>query len=133
MKNKKKIVFSVISILILIIIYNGSTDYFGWFHVTDKNTGMDAYYISGYQGNFKLMDEKLIETIKKEEQEVEIEVNDEYTFKLFVDEKEESKETTISEVWDYIQSGDSYFIRLRENCFPKNLFRTYTIEELYLY
>lgn len=132
-KHKKKIILSLVIILIFIIINDGSTGTFGWVHITSKHEDMGVYYINGYHGNFELIDERLKETIKKEVEKLEIEVRDDYTFKLFVDENEGYKETNISEVWDYIESENSYFIRLKKYSFPKNLYRTYTIEELYLY
>lgn len=131
--KKKKFIFGLIIILVLIIIYDGGTNTYGWVHVTDKNKDMDTYYINGYHGNFKLMDERMKETIKQEEEELEIEVKNNYTFKLFIDENQEPEERTISEVWNYIQSGNTYFMQLKKNSFPKNLFRTYTIEDIYLY
>ena len=133
MKYKKKIFLSLIIILIFIIINDGSTGTFGLVQVTSKHEDTGVYYINGYHGNFELMDERLIEVIKKEEEKLEIEVRDDYTFKLFVDGNEDYKEANISEVWDYIDSENSYFIRLKKHSFPQNLFRTYTIEELYLY
>ncbi|MCR1899468.1 hypothetical protein NSA47_10775 [Irregularibacter muris] len=135
MKKKRLIIFSAIILLIIAIIYSSNVShlYYGWFYIIDKYKEGHSYYINCYDGQFELMDEQRRENIKKEQQEREISVRDNYTFLLYFEETKDPKEMTISEIWKDIQPGKSYMMRLKKNAFPLNLYRAYTIEELYLY
>lgn len=60
-----------------------------------------------------------------------IKVENSYKF-IYYDEDQKKHNITISEVWDFIENDEYYFIRLKKNGFPWNILKKYKLQELYL-
>lgn len=84
---------------------------FGWVEITDKNVENDEYYISADLGD-----------------ENPISIKNSLSEKIIYENSDsEVMEIAISQVWNTLKSGETYFMRIKTHLFRS----TYKLEKLY--